>query len=183
MVDKIKKIFIFSVLALLCLVFLSQPTQAQPFGVGLFGANVPFGSQTSLTISTSGNITIPVSPSDSGTLATGSGTVTVTSTDVVGYKLYIRSLTSTNLANGGATIPASANGSPAALAVDTWGYNTDGSSNYVGLTLSDVLIRTGTGPYTSGDLTTVKYGIKVDNAKPAGNYSSTVIYTAVPQTN
>ncbi len=155
---------------------------AQPYGTGNYDANVPYGSQTSLTIATNGNVTIPVSPSDSGTLATGNSLVTVTSTDVVGYKLYIRSNGSTNLANGGSNIPASGNGSPAALAVNTWGYNTDGSSNFVGTTLSDVLIRNGVGPFASGDVTTVKYGVKIDNAKPAGNYSGTVIYTAVPQT-
>lgn len=155
---------------------------ASPFGVGKFGENVPFGGQTSLTIATNGNVSIPVTPTDSGTLATGTSTVTITSTDVVGYKLYIRSSTSTNLGNGGSNLPASSNVSPAALAVNTWGYNTDASTNFAGTTLSDVLIRNRTGPYSSGDNTTVTYGLKIDNSKPAGNYSSTIVYTAVPQT-
>lgn len=170
---------------LLVLIFrllLAPLVQASPYGVGVYGADVPYGGQTSLTISTDGNVTIPVTPSDAGTLATGTSTVTVTSTDVVGYKLYIRALSDTNLANGGANIPASGNVTAAALAVNTWGYNTDATTNFVGITLSDALIRSRTGPFETGDQTTVTYGVKIDNTKPSGTYSTTVVYTAVPQT-
>lgn len=157
--------------------------QAQPYGRGVYGANVPYGSQTSLTISTDGNISIPISPTDGGTLGTGLSTVSVTSTDVVGYKLYIKSEGSSNMVNGAATLPASGNGSPAALSVNTWGYNTDGSSNFVGILSTDTLIKSTTGPFTTADTTAVTYGVKVDNAKPAGNYAVTVTYTAVPKTD
>lgn len=164
---------------------LSGSVGASPYGAGKYNANAPYGGQTQLTISTSGDVAINLAPSDSGTTASASGTVTVISTDVVGYKLYVRSLGSTNMTNpiGGATIPASANGSPAALAVNTWGYNLTGNSSYTGMTLSDVLIRSATQPYTSGDVTTVTYGARVDNAKRSGSYNTSVVYTAVPQTN
>ena len=155
---------------------------AQPFGVGVFDANVPFGSQTSLSISTSGNVSIQITPSGASTLGTGSGTVTITSTDVVGYKLYIRA-GNTNMTNGSATIPASGNVTPASLSVNTWGYNTDASTNFTGLGASDSLVKSQTGPYSSGDTTTFTYGVKVDNSQPSGNYTTTVIYTAVPQTS
>jgi hypothetical protein len=155
---------------------------AQPFGTGKYGANVPYGSATSLTISTSGNVAISITPTDSGTLGTATNNVTITSTDVVGYQLYINSLSSTNMSNGAYNIPASGNVVAGSLAVDTWGYNTDASSNFVGMTTSQVLIKNATGPFSSGDVTAVTYGVKVDNAKPAGNYSTTVVYTAVPQT-
>ncbi len=167
---------------LVCLVMFGAIAYASPFGAGKFGENVPFGGETSLTIATNGNVAIPVTPTDSGTLATGTSTVTVTSADVVGYKLYIRASSNTNLANGASNVPASANVAPAALAVNTWGYNTDASTNFAGITLSDVLIRDRTGPFTAGDDTTVTYGLKIDNSKPAGNYSSVIVYTAVPQT-
>ncbi len=157
---------------------------AQPYGMGKYNENVPYGSETSLAISNNGNVSIPITPVDAGTLGTGASLVTVTSTDVVGYKLYIRAnQATTNLANGPDTIPASGNGSPAPLAVNTWGYNTDGSSNFVGIGLSDALIKTANGPFTSGDNTTVTYGIKIDNSKPAGIYSATVMYTAAPRTD
>ncbi len=116
-------------LMLVTLFFLGgQSVFAQPYGLGKYGALVPYGGQTSLTISTSGNIAIPITPTTSGTFNSATGTVTVVSTDVVGYKLYIRALTSSNLTNGGFTIPASSNGSPTTLAVNTWGYNLDGST-------------------------------------------------------
>jgi hypothetical protein len=156
---------------------------AQPFGQGAFGANVPYGSETSLAITTGGNVNLQVTPTDTGVLATANSSVTVTSTDVVGYKLYVRALTSTNMTNGGSTIPASANGTPAALAVNTWGYNTDASNNFVGIALTDTLIKTANGPFGAGDATSVTYGIKVDNSKAAGSYSTTVMYTAAPQTD
>lgn len=168
---------------LLTLISVSGSVMAQPYGRGVYGANVPYGSQTSLTIATNGNVLITITPTTTGALGTGVSNVTVTSTDVVGYKLYIRSDASTNMVNGAATLPPSANGSPAALAVNTWGYNTDASSNFVGTSLTDALIVTGNGPFSSGAVTAVTYGVKVDNAKPAGNYTNTIAYTAVPQTD
>lgn len=156
---------------------------AQPYGKGVYGENVPYGSQTALSIATDGNVSIPITPTTSGALETGTSVVTVSSTDVKGYKLYIRSLGSTDMDNLGVLIPASANGSPAALAVNTWGYNTDASNNFVGLSLTDTLIHSITAPISGGDATTVTYGVKVDLARPAGNYTANVVYTAVPQTD
>lgn len=171
------------IFALLTSVIFAPVSVAQPYGKGIYNANVPYGSQTSLSIATNGNVTIPITPTSSGVLATGTSTITVTSTDVKGYKLYVRALTNTNMDNLGTLLPASVNVSPASLATNTWGYNTDASTNFAGITLSDVLIRSITTPASSGDVTTVTYGINLDLAKPAGNYVSTVIYTAVPQTD
>ena len=170
-------------ISLLVVLFLNSSATAAPYGRGIYNENVPYGSQTSLTIGTSGDTTIQLSPTDTGTLGTNTSDVTVTSTDVVGYKLYVRSITSNDMVNGPATIPASANVSASALATNTWGYNTDASANFVGMTLTDALIATRPGPYTAGDLTTFTYGVKIDNEKPAGNYTTSVIYTAVPQTD
>ena len=156
---------------------------AQPYGKGIYNANVPYGKQTSLSISTNGNVNIPISPTTNGTLATGTSTITVISTDVKGYKLYIRALTNTNMNNSGTLLPTSANGSPAALAINTWGYNTDASNNFTGMTLNDALIRSTSSPVSSGENTSITYGIKLDMTKPAGNYSVSVVYTAVPQTD
>lgn len=174
-------LFIPTFLAIFAIIISPSISFAQPYGKGLYDANVPYGNQTSLSISTSGNITIPITPTTDGTLATGSSTVTVSSTDVVGYKLYIRALNTTNMDNLGTPLPTSANGSPAPLSVDTWGYNTDASTNFVGIGLTDTLIHSVSSPIKN-DATTVTYGMNLDFAKPAGNYSATVIYTAVPQT-
>jgi hypothetical protein len=181
-----KKSNIFLSLAVLLLSLLligSSSVMAQPYGQGTYDANVPYGGETSLSIATNGNVTIPVTPTSAGVSASGTSTVTVTSTDVQGYELYVRALGSTSLTNFSSTLPASANGVPAALAMNTWGYNTDASSNFVGMLLTDTLIRSTTGPVSAGQNTTVTYGIRIDLSKAAGNYSTTVMYTAVPKTD
>lgn len=173
-----------TVLALVCAVFSVMPSaQASPFGQGLFGADVPFGSLTSLAINLGGNVSIGLSPGGATLSGTGAHTITVTSTDVVGYGLYIYSAGSTSMTNGSDTIPASGNGTPAPLGTNTWGYNIDGSGNYRGITVVPVMLKTATGPYKSGDTTTVTYGAITDFSKSSGNYTSTVTYTAVALTD
>ena len=94
----------------------------------------------------------------------------------------IKAATSTSMSNGTDTIGASGNGSPAALSTNTWGYNTSGSTtNFKGMTLSDVSIHSATGPFKNGDDTTVTYGAQVDTTKSAGTYTVDVTYTAVGQ--
>lgn len=116
----------------------------------------------------------------SGAQFTGSAshTLTVTSNDVVGYRLYVYCPSSTDMTNGADTLPVSANGSPSTLAMNTWGYNTDGSSNYLGMLTSPTLIKDADGPYTSGDNTNVKYGVLADITKGSGDYTVGVVYTA-----
>jgi hypothetical protein len=156
---------------------------ASPFGQGLFGAHVLFGSVTSLAISLGSNPTLSLTPSGSNFVGSGSHTITVTSNDVVGYSLYMYAADSTAMSGSGSNIPASGNSSAAPLAVNTWGYNTDGSSNYLGLTTTPTLFKTATGPYESGDNTTVTYGVITNITKPAGSYAVSVTYTAVAKTD
>lgn len=154
---------------------------ASPFGQGVFGADVPFGSNTSMAIALDGVVTIAVTAPGNGTfIGTGAHTVTVTSTDVVGYRLYMYAPDGTAMVGASESIPASANGSLATLAENTWGYNTTGSdTNFVGVTAAPVPIRDATGPFKNGDITTITYGLKTNSTKAAGNYAATVVYTAV----
>ena len=161
------------------LLALQQTASASPFGEGVFGADVPFGSVTSLAIALGGNVTLGLTPSGPNFSGTGSHTITVTSTDVVGYNLYAYSPGNTNMTNGTTNIPASANGSPAPLAVDTWGYNTDGSSNFKGMTTVPALLKAAIGPFKNGDNTTVTYGVLTSIATGAGAYNVSVVYTVV----
>lgn len=178
-----KNIFIVFVLAIIGALVISNVSFAQPYGKGLYGI-VTYGNETSLTISTDGNVNIPtITPLQSGTLGTGNSTVNVVSTDVMGYKLYVRALTSASMNNLGTPLPSSTFSYPGATK-DVWGYNTDLSDNYTAMTLSDAQIYSATQPTTgAGHDTIVKYGLYIDFAKPAGNYTVDVIYTAVPQTN
>ena len=166
-------------LVVLLFAFQQGTVSASPFGHGVFGADVPFGSATSISIALGGNVGLSLTPSGGTFTGSSSHTVTVTSTDVVGYKLYAHTISSSNMVNGAATVAASGNSSPATLATNTWGYNTDGSSNYVGMSNNSSLLKSGTGPFKNGDATMVKYGAIVDITKPAGNYSVSVVYTAV----
>lgn len=154
---------------------------AQPYGAGKYDANIPYGGQTYLSISAA-NISIAATASNSGQLSTAAGNVIVTSTDAVGYQLYVSAASSTNLTTTGAVIPASGNSTAAALTTNTWGYNTDASTNFLGMTATNALIKSFTGPTTAGDTTTVTYGLKLDFSKKAASYTTTILYTAVPQT-
>jgi len=174
---------LFRPLLLLCGVFavlsFAPGVSASPFGEGVFGAQVPFGSLTSMTIALGGSVSMTLAPSGPNFVGSGSHTITVTSTDVAGYSLYIYSAGSTNMSSSTSTIPASGNVTAAALATNTWGYNTNGSTNYIGVTTTPTLLKTALGPYETGDNTTVTYGVLTDVTKSAGAYTTTVTYTAV----
>jgi hypothetical protein len=178
------------ILSFIASAIMSSVSYAQPYGKGLYGI-IKYGSQTLLTISTNSNVTIPnITPTQNGAIGTGTSTVTVTSTDVMGYKLYISAYPNTYMNNLGYHIQPSVNTytypnvNGTGLAVDHWGFNTDGGTNFAGLTSTslDNLIYSTNAP-TTGHNTTVTYGLKVDFAAPAGQYTAQVIYTAVPQTN
>lgn len=162
------------------LLFPSLTAYASPFGQGVFGADVPFGSATSIAINLGGDVALSLTPSGPNFGGTGSHIVTVTSTDVVGYLLYVHTTGSSNMVSGAATIPASGNSSPNPLSVGTWGYNTTGSTtNFLGMASTSSVIKDANGPYKNGDPTTVTYGALVGNTQEAGDYSVAVTYTVV----
>lgn len=153
---------------------------ASPFGQGIFGADIPFGSATSLSINLGGDVALPLTPSTNTFSGSNSHTVTVTSTDVVGYYLYAHTTGSTAMENGSVSIPASNNSSLGALSVGSWGYNTTGSTtNFLGMSTGSALLKDAAGPFKSGDPTTITYGALVSNTQAAGSYSVNVTYTAV----
>ncbi|HET6746609.1 MAG TPA: hypothetical protein VFH06_00705 [Candidatus Saccharimonadales bacterium] len=161
-------------------ILLSCPVSASPFGQGKFGADVPFGSMTSISINLGGNVALSLAPSGGNLSGNNSHVVTVTSTDVVGYYLYAHTTDGTAMTNESASIPASSNSSDAPLSIGSWGYNTTGStSDFLGMNASSVLLKDAAGPYKSGDPTTVTYGALVSNTQAAGTYSIGVTYTAV----
>lgn len=178
-----KKTIVFIIFLLITVINLISPSisHAAPYGKGVYGIST-YGAETSLTISVGSNVNISITPTESGVLASSSSSVTVTSTDVTGCILYIRALTSTDMNNLGALIPASANVALTPLVVNTWGYNVDGSNDFIGISLTDTIFKSITGPIVAS-ITSVKYGVKLDLVKPAGQYTASVVYTAVPQTN
>lgn len=159
---------------------LSSTAHASPFGQGVFGADVPFGSATSIAVDLGGDVELALAPDGSNFSGTASHIVTVTSTDVVGYYLYAHTNGGTNMASGSATIAASSNSIPGPLAIGTWGYNLTGStSDFLGLGTTSTLLVDANGPYKNGAPTTVTYGALVSPAQESGTYSAAVTYTAV----
>jgi hypothetical protein len=177
--------FIVLMVTLLVTLFTNAISYAAPFGDGYYGTHVPYGDLDSLTISNSGNVNIAITPSatTTSTFNSATGTVTVVSTDVVGYNLYLRTVGGAALQFGTKTIASSSNVSEAALAVNTWGFNTDGTTNFIGPSGTDSLLTSFSGPADTGNTTSVTYGVSVDRTVQAGTYTTTVLYTAVPQTN
>lgn len=116
---------------------------------------------------------------------TSSNTIVVDTNDENGYTLRLSMVgADRNLNLGGSpsvdNITGTATGTFAALADNTWGYNTNASANFAGVPAlaSPVALNSSTGP-VQGHSTTVTYGIKTTTALPAGTYSNTVQYTAV----
>lgn len=174
-------------LVILCSLLVQQPAYATLFGQGKFGVST-FGSLSSLSIAftgganSDGNVAVPLSPNGGNFTGNGSANVVVTTNDGVGYRLYVLAPISTNLTRTGSsdTIATSGNSTPAALAVNTWGFNTSGSTtNFQGVLSTPTEIKVASGPFTSGDTTTVTYGVTTDITKPAGSYVGNVVYTAV----
>ncbi len=167
-------------LALFGVLLMPSTVFASPFGHGKFGADVPFGSATSISINLGGNVQLPLAPDGNNFKGTGSHTVTVTSTDVVGYYLYSHTTGSSSMTSGGASIPASSNSSAAPLSVGSWGYNLTGSTtDFIGLASTSSLLVDAVGPYKNGNPTTVTYGALAPATQEAGTYSVAVTYTAV----
>jgi hypothetical protein len=173
----------FTLLSLFACALLQLPVSATKFGQGDFGDST-FGSLSSLSMSFSGDVAMTLALNGGAYEGSGSHNITVTTNNAPGYRLYLHSPTSSNMtiAGGGDTIAASANSSPGALASNTWGFNTSGSStNFQGVLTTPTQIKITSEPYTSGDITSVTYGTKASATKSAGNYTANVVYTAVPR--
>lgn len=163
--------------------------------------NAVIGSTISLT--TSGTVTLNITPVSGGSQTSASDTVTVNTNNATGYNLAVRdSDANLSLVNGTETITASSNTFAAAntLANNTWGWavpnNTTGigantfdasysafsdvtnsTTRWAGITASDQIFKNTT-TVASNDVTSVWYSAKADTSKPNGTYTDTVTYTA-----
>lgn len=159
--------------------------------------NANLGSTISMT--TSGTVTLNVTPVSGGSQTSASDTVTVSTNNSTGYDLTLAdSDANTNLVNGGNNIAAHAGTrtSPTVLANNRWGYRVDGiggfstggaiesnvttsSITYAGVPASGSPDNIkSTSSTASGETTTVWYAVKADPTNPNGTYADTVTYTA-----
>jgi len=175
---------------------------ATNYGAGVYGS-CTYNETCTISIATSGTVTLPATTNPSGVVTIDKDIVTVTTNSSGGYTLSLESVSgsSSELVNGGEVIPAisATAGSPATLGLNEWGYRIDGalgfgagptsaitsqpssSLTFAGVPLlgapQDIKVTASSAP--SGDVTNIWYGLRADMSKPAGTYTSTVTYTAV----
>jgi hypothetical protein len=161
--------------------------------------NVTFYSgEASIDLAISGPINLSIMPTSSGTSASGSHDVTVSTWDPYGYRLTLAiapssgdTCTATNSLIGPAssTIPSTTNPwvtnglATTPLATNTWGFNLNSSAaNFMSIpdcSSPRTIKETTAATDSAGDTTTVTYGAKVDIGKPSGDYQAILIYTAI----
>lgn len=171
------------------------------FGSGTYGACQY--NTCSISISTSGTVSLNVTPAPAGACTTQSDNVSVLTDDPNGYTLTLaNSSTNQSLVNGSATINTTnaTQASPAALAANSWGYRVDGiggfgsgpTSSQTNINLNsttfaqvpasnappDVLANTSVAadPAVS---TTVWYSVCANTTETSGTYLSQVTYSAI----
>ena len=155
---------------------------------------------STISMTTSGTVTLNITPTTAGSQSSASDTVTVATNNATGYVLTLSDAdTVTNLAKGSDTITAhtGTQASPSALANNTWGYRVDSAGGFgAGPTTSLANVASSTQTFAgvpssaapntlkttasvaSGDVTTVWYSTKVTTVKPNGTYSDVITYTA-----
>lgn len=200
-----KKAIVFILSFITAVALFGQVAFASLYGAGTYGA-CPYSSDCGITLTTSGTVNLNSIPTTSGRYTTASDSVTVTTDSTTGYTLSLQNQSATEgaLVKGSDNIPAhgATAASPTTLGLNTWGFRVDGQAGFgagpttavtdqpsmsltfagVPLNGSPVIIKNNTtGGASAGELTSVWYGIQVDNSKPSGTYSSTVVYTATTQ--
>ncbi|HUD81218.1 MAG TPA: hypothetical protein VMR08_01130 [Patescibacteria group bacterium] len=195
-------------LAIAGLLFVSiNPLVAAYYSSGAYSSSsygsCTYGDTCSITIGSSGPISLNVTPTPAASCTINSDTVSVLTDDANGYILTLSDgNTDTSLVNGSASISATSGtfDSPIALTADTWGYRVDSLGNF------------GNGPTTSQNNTSLSsttfaavqpssgaadtiaststvadpavntkvwYGVCADTTVTSGSYSTQVTYTAL----
>ena len=111
-----------------------------------------------------------------GAVVTDTTAATVITNNAKGYDLNIKAGSGgTALTSGSYSIAAGA----AAQGASAWGYNTDGSSTYTGVTAEDVSIADSDAPTAvEGVTTTITVGVSADATQEAGTYTGSFVLTA-----
>lgn len=154
---------------------------------------------SAISINTPTAVAVSLTPTAAGPVSMGSHTVTVSTNNSTGYKLYLKDAdASLNLVSGANNITPTAGtaAAPAALTVmNTFGYAVagapfagtyttgdnqvyDGTKTFAGITASDVQIRN-TATTATNENTSVYWGVRADTSLPNGTYVDNVIYSAI----
>lgn len=156
---------------------------------------------SSITVASSGPVSMNLTPTSGAVLSSAADTVTVSTNNAGGYTLTLQTSTANrSLTRGSDTIAAHTGtlASPTPLAVNSWGFRVDGLGGFgsgptsaetntgsstttwagVPASGSPATIKTTAAP-SGADTTSVWYGLRADATKPSGTYTNTVVYTAV----
>lgn len=178
----------------------ANTTDDSTYGSGSYGG-CAYGSCT-ITLSGGSTANVGVIPSAAGKCTVQSDTVSVLTDSPAGYSLTMTTSTTSNALSGPSTIPASSGSaaSPITLAMNTWGYRVDGlggfgagptnaqsngstpSATFAAVPASNqspAQIASSASAANPAVNTTIWYGVCANASLPAGNYASTVTYTAV----
>ncbi|MBR3135080.1 hypothetical protein IKG54_00750 [Candidatus Saccharibacteria bacterium] len=151
-----------------------------------------------VTITSADNINLPIDASPTGSLSFAGDTINVKTNVQTGYKLYV-SATSANMYNTEDTdhskvhfTPVSGTlANPSELDINTWGFSLTeqniespvNTATWVAVPENEfTLLHEESGPTsTSGINTPIYYGANATTRLPSGDYTTTVIYTAVAE--
>lgn len=158
---------------------------------------------STITVNSGASVALNVAPSSGAAVSTASNTVTVTTNNATGYDLTLSTTgAERDLVKGSDHIAAHTGtwASPSTLATNSWGYRIDNagtfgagpttvlnsaassSQTWAGVPASGSAqnIKTSsTNTSGAGDDVTVWYAMSADATKPSGNYTNSVVYTAV----
>jgi len=157
-----------------------------------------YAYEPSIHLTVSGPIDIDIFPSPAGTTNSDSHSVNVATNFPLGYTLSVSIATNsvgvctaTNQLVGarGTFIPSTTNpwvaggAANTPLGVKTWGFNLNNSPvNFIAIPdcSTPQVIKSIGGPDLVGQNLTVTYGINADMSLPSDDYSTIIMYTAVP---
>ena len=121
------------VMVLLVAILVPSLVLATNYGEGVYGS-CTYDETCTISLATSGTVTLPATTNPSGVVTIDKDIVTVTTNSGGGYTLSLESVsgTSSQLVNGGEVIPAvsATAGSPVTLGLNEWGDRIDGALGF-----------------------------------------------------
>ena len=151
-------------------------------------------STQSIGISIPADLTLDVTPTQEGSFVSGDLEILISTDNATGYTLaFSLSGTDTSLSSSiekiGSEIPSTAAtiDEPTTLPVNTWGWYPDSIANntdnfFIALPNSAdpyQLKETSAPTQSSGETTTISFGVNIDTSVPSGSYSNTIVISAI----
>ncbi len=155
--------------------------------------NVAVNSASAISVALDDQVDVNVTPNSDGAFSSNKAVLSVATNNITGYSVYMGTKDGTqNLKLNGSTNPSDVIGpvsgtqAPASMAPDTWGYNIAAASDTTpGENLQYSAVPAVSAQIQTKDQTAMKddynltFGAKVSTDLPAGQYTNTVVVSAV----